>query len=110
MFIALIIAWKKKLNLFSTYLGTVLVNPLTSSFFYFADYKVGSFLIGNNNPLNWPITYHEIKFIAKQAYIGGFIFSACVSILTYGVVYFGVVKYRQVKEKRSLNAKLNKKR
>jgi uncharacterized protein (DUF2062 family) len=100
MLIALLIAWKKKLNLLATYLGTLVVNPITSSFVYFIHYKLGSFILGNTNSVNLPITSHDIKFIAQQVYLGGIIISAIMSVLVYFLLYSIVVKYRERRERK----------
>jgi len=86
MFVALFLAWKFNLNLLSTYLGTLIVNPYTGSFIYLLDYQIGAWLIGGNS-LQLPITIHTFGSIARQAYIGGLILSAAASTLTYLTVY-----------------------
>jgi len=63
----------------------------------FMDYKIGSFLIGNNQPVNLPITFQDIKFIAKQAYLGGFVLATIASILLYFLLYRIVLSYRKMK-------------
>lgn len=88
MFLALFIAWKKKLNLLSTYLGSVIVNPLNSSVVYFINYQVGSFLIGNDLPVTLPITIQNIREIAAQVYIGGIAISSILSISLYFTILF----------------------
>lgn len=86
MFVALFLAWRFNLNLLSTYLGTLIVNPYTGSFIYLLDYQIGAWLIGGSS-LQLPITIQTIGSIARQAYLGGLILSAVVSTLTYLIVY-----------------------
>ena len=99
MFTSLFIAWKKKLNLLSTYLGTLFVTPLTSSFVYLINYKVGSFILGNNSTINLPIEFHDIKYIVKQVYFGGIINATIISIILYLSIYITVSNYKRLKEK-----------
>ncbi|MBW2996468.1 DUF2062 domain-containing protein [Candidatus Woesearchaeota archaeon] len=100
MFLALFIAWKKKLNLLATYLGTLVVNPIYGSFVYFLNYKFGNFILGNNQSIIMPITLDNIKFVAKQVYLGGIIISTITSILVYFLLYSIVVKYRERRERK----------
>ena len=100
MFVALLIAWKKKLNLFSTYLGTLLINPLTSPFVYLINYKVGNFILGNNSAATFPIKLYDIKQIIEQLYLGAIINATIVSILMYLAIYFIISKYRQAKRRK----------
>lgn len=73
MFTALFIAWKKRLNLLSTYLSSVVVNPINSSFIYFINYEVGSFIIGDSEQISLPITFSTLKGIVGQVYLDGLI-------------------------------------
>tara|TARA_Y100000310_G_C20656728_1_gene802357 strand:- start:938 stop:1204 length:267 start_codon:yes stop_codon:yes gene_type:complete len=85
--------------LVSTYLGTLLVNPLNSSFIYFLHYKLGSFIVGNNVGVTLPITSHDIKYIAKQIYIGGFIIALIMAFLIYFLLYVAITYFRKKKLK-----------
>ena len=97
MFIALLVAWKMRLNLLSTYLSTLIVNPFNGSIIYYLHYKLGSYILGNNNGVTLPITFNEIKYIAKQLYLGGLIISVITSIIVYFLLYFIISTYRKEK-------------
>jgi len=98
MFAALFIAWKKNLNLLSTYLGSLAVTPITSSFVYYINYKVGRFVSGSETTVALPIEMHDIKFIVKEIYFGGLINGITFSIIIYLLLYFGVLRYRRGKK------------
>ena len=84
MLIALYIAWDRKLNMLSTFLATMIVNPFTFPFVYFADYAIGSFIISHNIPLSLPSA--PISEYASRVYLGGFVFAVVASILMYVIV------------------------
>jgi len=97
MFLSLFVAWKKKYNLLSTYLGTLVVNPINSPFIYFFHYKVGSFILGDQIVGKFRVTPENFLLVAKQVYVGG-IFVATISFfVVYFVLFFLVKKYRKIK-------------
>ena len=98
MFTALFIAWKKKLNLLSTYLGTLIVNPYNFPFVYYINYKVGSFILGSGQPISLPITFHNIKDIAAQVYLAGILVSTVASVIVYYTLYITISRYRARKK------------
>ncbi|NQV91077.1 DUF2062 domain-containing protein [Candidatus Woesearchaeota archaeon] len=101
MLIALYIAWDRKLNMLSTFLGTMIVNPFTFPFVYFADYTLGDYIISHKIPLSFP-TSQPITAYASRLYLGGFVFAVIASIILYIAVYY-VAKYYQEKH---LNEKI----
>jgi len=96
MFIALGIAWYKKLNLLSTYLATMIVNPLNASLVYFIDYKVGSFFLGSGGV---EFSLRTLHLVAGQMLLGGVIVAFGVSFVTFFIVYGVVVQFRRLKHK-----------
>lgn len=117
MLIALLIAWKRRLNLVATYLGTAIVNPFTVYFFYYLNYKVGAFFLGESikitfGNINELLNPHIIWDILGQLFLGGVILAFVMSIILYSLVYVGIIRYKELKhkalERKLLKAELKK--
>lgn len=105
MLFAVFIAWRLKLSMISTWIATLLVNPFNGSFVYYANYKIGSFILGTEPLDNIRINFETIKDIGIPLYLGGVILAAILAIICYFVVKLAVIEYRIVKEKIDENKK-----
>lgn len=83
--IALIIAWLAGFNLLATYLGSMIVNPITASFFYFIGYQIGDTFIKTTG----------LKGITIKTYMGASIFSIVASFLLYLAIYYSIIYHRK---------------
>ena len=102
MFFALFLAWKYNFNFLSTYLGSLVVNPINSSLIYFINYQVGSILTGRQYPVHLPITLSDIKYIFAQIYIGGFFISIILAVSAYVIIFFVAFNVKKVSLKYKL--------
>jgi len=85
-------------NLVATYLGTLVVNPVTGMFFYGLDYLTGSWLLGGGGGVELPRTLGQALALAGTValplYLGGFILALLLSILSYSLIFLGVKIYK----------------
>ncbi len=95
MVLAIYIAHKMRWNLLATYVGTMIVNPFTFSFFYASDYAVGSFLLGKEILISEPITWQLVPSIAGQLYLGGVIVAAISAVLLYFFLYGLMIRFKK---------------
>jgi uncharacterized protein len=103
MIIALLIAWKFRMNMIATYLGTLLTNPFTASVVYVVNYSLGSLITGAAIlPVEGilPLSIEKFSQAALQLYIGGLMIAILASALCYGLVYHTVSFYQKTKKKR----------
>ena len=83
MFIAIFFALLFRFNVVATYIGTVIVNPFTATFFYGLNYFVGNSLIGS-----------ELRTVViGETYFGGVIVGLAMGIILYVFVYGAVILY-----------------
>ena len=98
MIAALALAPLLRANLVSTYLGTLVVNPLTGMFFYGLDYLVGSWVLGGGGEVELPRTLARALelagTVALPLYLGGFILAAVLSLTAYTVIFLGAKMYQ----------------
>jgi uncharacterized protein (DUF2062 family) len=97
MLIALLISWKAKFNILSTYIGTLITNPLTASIIYIANYSLGSVITGAAivPSTGLPsLTFASASKAALQLYTGGLVLAFLASISCYSLVYFAAVIYQ----------------
>ncbi len=92
MLLALFLAWKLRINLLATYLGTLVVNPFTASFFYYANYKAGSVILGY-----WFILPKNFSTATAKLYLGGIALGTVFAALTYGACYLAVSQRQVIK-------------
>ncbi|MEK6794830.1 MAG: DUF2062 domain-containing protein [Spirochaetota bacterium] len=89
MFIALGLALLFRLNLVSTYAGTLVVNFATGLFFYLLDYKAGTILFGTK--FIKPMPSADIaRFVAdniREIAVGGIFVASVFGIISYLLVY-----------------------
>jgi len=82
-------------NKFSSIIGTLISNPLTTPFFYTFSYKIGRLLLGCA-PLvfSWElIDIEKLLNISKALLAGSIIFALSLSLLSYVLVLKIVAKY-----------------
>lgn len=94
MVLALLIAWFFRLNLLATYLGSLIVNPVTGPFVYLLDYKIGSLIFGTQ--LKIPKNVSDFTSISFESYVGGAFLSLVLSCLLYYIVY-QIIKIKRKK-------------
>lgn len=99
MFLALFLAWKRKWNFLATYLGTWFMNPLTASFWYFVEYKIGTKIIGKGVGFVDNVSNFNFWPLAKQIYLGAFVLAIIAGPTMYFLVYGASAKYRELKRK-----------
>ena len=99
MILSLFFAWNRKWNLLSTYLGTMLMNPFTASFWYFLEYRIGKLIVGNRVGFVENMNHFDIFAVANQIYIGAFILAMFAGPLAYFLSYGVSAKYQELKKK-----------
>ena len=105
MVVALALAPLIRGNLVSTYLGTLVVNPVTGAFFYGLNYLIGCKLLGMTVgegvvfPKHLFQLPHLVESVARPLYLGGFLLATVLSLLAYGAIFKGTMIYQE--EKRS---------
>jgi uncharacterized protein (DUF2062 family) len=94
MLVALALAPLLRCNLPATYLGTVVVNPLTGAFIYFAELAIGMVLLGREMP-RWS-SVRELGawdwFDVFVDLLGPFAVGAAALIIASGVVFYPLVR------------------
>jgi len=81
MWISLFLALKLKWNIVSTYLGTLIVNPLNSILMYSINYSVGTFVLGIT-----PFEKMGFSNIILPIYVGGLLIAIVVSVSSYFII------------------------
>jgi uncharacterized protein len=99
MILSIFLAWRRKWNFLSTYLGTWVMNPFSASFWYFIEYQIGEGVAGNGVGLINNISHLNILSVAKQIYIGAFILALFLGPIVYFLLYGISAKYRELKRK-----------
>ena len=93
--VSLLLAWYKKWNIIATYLGTLFIFPLSD--FYFSEYQLGNWLIGQHQAGSLMITSENVKYVAFEVYLGGIIVAVISSVFIYFMVYPILAKYNKRK-------------
>lgn len=96
--LALFISWKRKYHLPATYLGTLIVNPFNGPFVYFMNYKVGAFLLGEEQEL-FPFQLSSFADMGFTLYLGAFLVALMSAFFVYSSVYLFVKGYRKFRRK-----------
>ena len=104
MFVALACAPFLRANPVSTYIGTLVVNPLNGAFVYAFDYWVGSLLIGTGKAFFFPGSLVDLKLLGLRLYIGGIIVSGVLSVSSYFAMFALLRWLRSRKESKSKNS------
>ncbi len=99
MLISLFLAWKRGWNFLATYLGTLLMNPFTASFWYFLEYQIGEGIIGNGMGFVENITQKNFFSVAKEVYLGALVIAIVLGPIAYFLLYGLSAKYRELKKK-----------
>ncbi len=103
MVVALALAPLIRGNLVSTYLGTLVVNPVTGAFFYSLNYLIGCKLLGMEFGAGVVFPKHLfqlpelVESVAGPLYLGGFILALVLSLLAYAAVFKGTKIYQEEK-------------
>jgi uncharacterized protein len=98
MVASLLIAWKRKLNIIATYIGTLIVNPFTTAFFMGMNYYVGCFVLGTEPLKKLPVTDKTVFMAVWELYVGAIIVSLIASILLYEAIYLWISYRRKRKQ------------
>ncbi|MBI4978684.1 MAG: DUF2062 domain-containing protein [Spirochaetes bacterium] len=104
MFIALGIAVFFRLNIISTYLGTLIVNPVTGVFFLMLDYRVGTFLFGTPFIKKLGAGVKVTDFILaniREIAAGSLVVAVLLGALSYGVIYIAARIWRRAHDEES---------
>ncbi|MBT4445715.1 DUF2062 domain-containing protein [archaeon] len=99
MIISLFLAWKRGWNFLSTYLGTMLMNPFSASFWYLLEYRIGRMIVGNGVSFVQNVSQWDILPVAKQVYSGAAVLALVLGPIVYFLLYGISTKYRELKEK-----------
>ncbi|MBR1545007.1 MAG: DUF2062 domain-containing protein [Alphaproteobacteria bacterium] len=107
-----------KANITASMLFTVIGNPLTFPFIWFADYKLGNMVLSNETvdsssfskiineivdafeKSDWEVIGNYVTSILYPMFVGGIIISVIVGILTYKFVFKSLTEYKEMKSKK----------
>jgi uncharacterized protein (TIGR03546 family) len=110
--LSVILAFIFKANKAAAVLGSIIMNPLTSPFFWTLSAIIGSFILGENsqamlNALSSTNTENIIGNLSRVTLVymtGNVIISALFTVSSYFIVKVWVIKHR---EKKALRRKMN---
>ncbi|MBI2413421.1 MAG: DUF2062 domain-containing protein [Deltaproteobacteria bacterium] len=106
-FLAVGLAFLLKANKAAAVLGSFIVNPLTSPFFWTLSAVVGSFIMGEDSSTVMARIKHE-GVLASTGWVGlvymtgNVILSAVFTALSYYIVKAAVIRHRRKKEEKRL--------
>lgn len=89
-----------KFNLLIAFATSVISNPVTSPFFMFLSYKVGTLLLGNRIEFDMDHWKSNLNETGITIIIGSFIVSGFFGIVAFFVSKFMVTKYRRIHKKK----------
>ena len=96
MIVALALAPLLGANPVSTYLGTLVVNPLNGALVYAFDYWVGSFFLGKKGVFFMPDNLGDLKVLGGRLYLGGILVAFVFSSAAY-LILFGLLRWERQK-------------
>ncbi|MCR5506659.1 MAG: DUF2062 domain-containing protein [bacterium] len=109
-----------KANITASMLFTVIGNPLTFPFIWFADYKLGNLILSNETmdsssfskiideiiiafkASNWEVIGSYVASILYPMFVGGIIIAIIIGIITYKFVFKSLVEYKEIKSRKIL--------
>ena len=94
MIVALALAPFLRANPVSTYLGTLVVNPLNGTLVYSFNYWIGSLLLGSESLFFMPDSFGDLKILGGRLYLGGIIVSCIVSSAAYFIL-LGLLQWQR---------------
>ncbi len=101
--LAIILSLLFKLNKISTIAGSWINMPWTIPFVYYAEYKIGEFLLDKNIRFNVkPFTIEHYLRSGSDAFLAIFIGSVVVGIF-FGVIFYFLLKYLIIIRRRRMN-------
>ena len=107
-----------KANITASMLFTIIGNPITFPFIWFADYKLGNLLLTNNTmdsssfskaiieikkafeQSNWEVITSYITSILYPMILGGIIIAIIAGIITYSFVFKSLIEYKEMKQRK----------
>jgi len=95
MLLALIIAWLMDYHLISTYIGTLIVNPLTAPPVYLFNYSIGLSIVNAPSIGNFAFSFETLKEVALELYLGSIIVAIVSCALSYILIYDTIIFYRK---------------
>ena len=95
MLLAIVIAWLFDYHLISTYLGTLVVNPLTAPAIYLFNYSIGVSIVNVPSVSNFTFTFATLRDVAFELYVGSVVVALISGIFSYLLIYEMIQFYRK---------------
>jgi uncharacterized protein (DUF2062 family) len=105
--VAVLAAFVFRLSKVATLLGSLLTNPWTVAFVYAASFKIGRWVLGHTEPIDWKQIFSlrtgwpaELGRTLPPLVVGGVTLGLILSLISYSIVRFFVTRYQATLLKR----------
>lgn len=105
--VAVLAAFVFRLSKVATLLGSLLTNPWTVAFVYAGSFKIGRWILGHTEPVNWKHIFSlrtgwpaELGRTLPPLIVGGVALGLILAFISYAIVRFFVSRYQDTLLKR----------